>query len=182
MLIRRRGRRNIYPSRCYAKRPSLQRTRLSRCRWSWRCPVGRGEGARSEWRQGASGSGTCIACSAGYFQPRNGSTSCEKTANGSYASAAGQAEASLCVAGTYSERAATGCTDCPAGTRSLAGASSCDSCPVGSYSAARASACTLCEPGKTSDVMAASSCTECGELASFAPPLPAGTAHDSGTD
>lgn len=109
----------------------------------------------------SSGSGTCSACNAGYYQDLNHAEACKECPLGTYNPNPGASSLGACIAclpGSYSDTPhaidASACHTCSAGKfRYQSGASSsaqCLDCPAGTFSNVGASNCTACDPGRYS--------------------------------
>ena len=84
--------------------------------------------------QGSSTLSACTPCLAGTFNPSTGRASCLSCFAGGY-SGSGQSECTPCAAGSYqSSPGQSACTPCAAGSYQFdLGKSVCDPCPAGSY-------------------------------------------------
>jgi hypothetical protein len=139
-------------------------------------------------------------CSAGFYQPERGQTSCLAAPKGTYAAGTGNSSATLCPAGFYQPNTSqTSCLAAPVGTFvSVSGASSATPCTAGSYQPDTGqTSCipaaigyyvagtgqvaeTACPAGQTTASVGSTSAAACiFSFGGFMSPLPKGTLQKS---
>ena len=102
-----------------------------------------------------SGTGTCVACSAGRYNPTMGQEECSNCPQGTYQNENSATQCKLCPAGTYQTglgytSVSGSCGTCQAGTyTSTVGRAQCEGCWAGSYQdGVGTTGCKLCPAGK----------------------------------
>ena len=100
----------------------------------------------------------CANCTAGFFSPRSGATSCTISPAGFIAPYAMNSEVIRCPIATFSSAGSVNCTACAWGYVAAQNSSACAACGAGSRALDDRSACTPCSAGSFSN---ASLNTEC---------------------
>ncbi|CAL1160422.1 unnamed protein product [Cladocopium goreaui] len=136
------------------------------CGLGFYCPYKENRGACNESQttvdEAASSITECL-CAPGFLDA--GSGACQACATGKYKSLIGNAQCSVCAAGTSASEGQATCDECEAGRFATAGAGTCDPCPAGRYSlnpaATSVDSCVLCPIGTWGNTAAASLMSAC---------------------